>query len=162
LTLELWLDTDSRGAAGVSINVFFDDDLVNELNLISQENITWSQGMKTLGPVSGINGVTSSQESTTAGVRGELKGWSHGTLGTGPFSTTLTFARIVFQTTANVITDGEDIFTEGLIGGNASGSTIFDAAYNGASVNLLPEPGAVSLLVLSIGGLVIAGRRGKK
>ena len=110
-------------------------------------------------------GIESSIESTGL-VAGTIFEFDGTTLGFGPKNTTLTFARLVFQTTLSVNTDGEDIvhdpfFT--IIGGNAPGSVIADAIFIGAAVNLVPEPGTVVLLGLGIGCLALAGRgRGRK
>ena len=55
--------------------------------------------------------------------------------------------------------DGDDIFAQAVLGGNEGGSFINDATFNGASVNVVPEPGTVALLGLGVSALALAGRR---
>ena len=161
LTLEVTLTSDSRGVSAAFADFNFDTDFGNEVNIVSFTEISWSNtsGLRTLTPL-GV-GISSSQEST-----GTQKGTVFGLEGTsgglGAKNTTLTFARLVFSTTVNVTNDGNDIFSQGLLGGDGTGVTIFDATFGGASVNIVPEPGTLALLVLSVGGLVLAGRRGRK
>ncbi len=167
LTLDIQMEIDSLGLAGAFLRLDFDTDLGNEVNILSWEEISWaktnSKGIttRTLAPLAA--GIQSTQESTGAqgGYVFEFDGTS---LTTGPSSTTLTFARLVFSTNfANVMTDGDDIFTSGIMGCNSPSCDITDTVtFGGASVNLVPEPSTLSLLVLSFGGLLLAGRRGRK
>jgi hypothetical protein len=93
-------------------------------------------------------GVTSSQEST-GGQEGQIFTFEGTSLGNGPVSTTLTFARIVFTTNHGAVqSDGNDIFSDpnAIFGGNAAGSLITSSvSFGGASVNLAPEPGTLLL-----------------
>jgi len=115
-------------------------------------------------------GLEVTQESA-ASVEGQLYTFEAASLGTGPASTTLTFARVVFTTNhANVTTNGNDIFSgifdpRDAVGCNALGCVITSSVVfeGGIAVNLVPEPGTISLFGLGIGALVLAGgRRGRK
>ena len=165
LTLDVVINIDSRGLAGAFLTFDFDTDLGNEVNLLGFEEINWSKinknqvVKKTLLPLRA--GVQSTLESTgsNGGFAFEFDGQ---TLGIGPASSTLTFARLVFSTNnQNVSNDGEDIFSSGVVGCNAPGCNISNepGLFNGAIVNVIPEPGTIVLLGLGVGALGLAGRR---
>jgi len=187
LTLDIQLVVDSRGVSSAFLTFDFDTDLDNEINLLSYSELSWSNGTGTrnLSPITpgigipcqdqyyqppgfpppdpiflGCFGPTSS-ESTTNGVAGLIFEFEGTTIGNGPKNTTLTFARLVFTTNHGLVNSNQinDIFSRGLIGGNAGGSIISDAVFGTASVNAIPEPGTVLLLGLGVGTLALAGRR---
>ena len=85
--------------------------------------------------------------------------------------TTFVVGFLIFTTNdGNVVNDGNDIFTGADILANGGQATvILDAnnefitsavTFGGASVNVVPEPGALSLLAISVGVLLLTGRRG--
>ncbi len=173
LTVDVQVDIDSRGLAGLFMSLKFDTDGENEVNVVSFTELSWAfvnmMGATTseLGQLT--TGINSTQESAAA-VEGQLYTFEGQSLGTGPANTTLTFARVVFSTnSANVATDGDDIFSGTffpgeVVGCNSPGCDITSSvSFGGIAVNLVPEPGTISLLGLGIGALVLAGgRRGRK
>jgi hypothetical protein len=89
LTLDIQIDADSRGVAVASLNIAWDTDLGNEVNLITFEELSWSNlsGNRVLDPIA--PGVASSLESTdlASGFLYQLDGT---TVGNGPKNTALT------------------------------------------------------------------------
>ena len=165
-SLEVQIEVDTRGMSGAFMTFDWDTDLNNEINILEWEELDWAftntmdtvtRSLTALGP-----GIDSSVESTDS-VAGTIYTFDGTTIGVGPTNTTLTFARLVFVSTGNVATDGADIFASGLMGPNNPEDPNFsDVVFINAVVNLVPEPAMVSLLVLSVAGLMIAGRRGRK
>lgn len=173
LTVDVQVDIDSRGLAGLFMNVRFDSDGENELDVVSFTELSWAfvnmMGVTTSDLTQLTAGINSTQESAV-GVEGQLYTFEGQSLGVGPANTTLTFARVVFSTNhGNVSTDGDDIFSGTFypgetVGCNSPSCVITSSvSFGSVAVNLVPEPGTISLLGLGIGALVLAGgRRGRK
>lgn len=168
LTLDLVIGVDAAGLGAFGADFEFDigSEFDNELNIVRAQELSWGNAkatrtLKPLGP-----GLASSLESDTGGPEGQLFGFDLFSLGTGASNLTLSFARMVFVTTANVATDGLDLFAT--LERDPLGTVFFDNSNNQipiniaaitASVNLLPEPQSVAMLTLAVGMLTAAGWR---
>lgn len=177
LTLDIQLDIDSRGVDSAFLSLEFDRDLLNELNVLSAQELDWTnaKGTRFLDQHLSRSATGSSQESSRF-AQGELYTFDavcgFACLDDGPKSTTLTFARVVFETNPRrVQEDGADVFSgfgpdgtgvdDGIFGNtpafpipNLTSSIVFRSAHVD-----VPEPGAPGLLVLGICALLV-GRRG--
>jgi hypothetical protein len=169
LTMDIQMTVDSRGVSNAVFSIRFDSDLRNELNILSIQEIAWSN-MSMSRNLSPVNpGITSSQESFTGAQEGQAFSFEGVTLGSGPRNTTLTFARIVFATNPVPLWDGPDIFAglfnpgvDGFFtdGGQDIGSAVFPTATSVTASLGVPEPATFSLFALGIGALTLAaGRR---
>lgn len=170
LTLDIRVAVDAAGLRSAFLSLEFDRDLMNELDIVSFQEISWTammmntQATPQLTPFS--PGV-STQESTGSQI-GKLYTFDLSTASTAsdccPVSTTLAFGRVVFTTHHFVpLDENADIFS-GLFnagvdaivdqaGNDISGTTIFGTARVG-----IPEPSTLGLLGLGLGALVLAGR----
>lgn len=83
--------------------------------------------------------------------------------GPGPANTTLTVGRVRFTVTGNVATDGVDVksgaFNPGFDVSLDNFNNVITPTFNGASVNFVPEPTAVSLVALALASAGLAARR---
>jgi hypothetical protein len=174
MTVDIQIDVDSAGLSNAALSLNFDTDNANELNIVSFTELSWTK-VNAMGMVqasfSEIGGRPSTIESS-ATQAGQLYTFEGSSLGQGPVSTTLTFARVVFSiNAANVTTDGDDLFSGIFNTGyddmfdnqepsanNISGTTVF----GNVAVNLIPEPGTFALLSLGLGALVLSGRSRSK
>ncbi len=164
LTLDYVVGIDANGVSSFGLDIEFDTDGGNELNILGFSEITWANAKANRNLVPIAQGLTKSVESGSAGPEGQLFGFDLFTLGLGPNNLTLAFARMVFVTTANTATDGLDIFatnerdpTATALFDNNSANIAF--ALPSASVGLLPEPHGIAMLGLAIGTLAAAGWR---
>lgn len=169
LSLDVVLDIDTPNFTAGGIDIEFDTDLGNELNILSFTELGWTNAKASRSLLQITQGVVSSQEST-GGAEGQVFGLEAFTLGSGPQNTTLTFARIVFTTNpANVSTDGFDVFETSerdnslFVQSDGPGLVIELALPGPLAVNggapPFPEPGTLGLVGLGFGLLVAAGRR---
>ncbi len=173
LTLDIRVAVDATGLSAAFLSLEFDNDLLNELNIVSFSEINWTGVMMTSMALPSLSplqvGLLTTQESTGA-QNGLLYTFDLATTSTAgdccPVSTTIAFGRVVFTT--NHVSNGDDgadifsgVFNTGIdgvfnqAGGNVSGLT----TYGTARVNQIPEPSTLGLLGLGLGALVVAGRR---
>ena len=127
LTLELRADIDAVGVNGIFASIEFDRDLGDELNVLSFDELAWSNPTftRSLAPIAPF--LSNTMESSGAS-EGALYTFEVSTFATGPKNQTLAFGRVVFSTNpANVRNDGADVVS-GDLGPDGSGAAdaIFD------------------------------------
>ncbi len=156
----IFLTPDAGGTKGISsysISLEFDTDLVDELKLISATELLPAGFTFNI-----TTGVASSTDSSGA-AKGDVLSYEAATFGLGPTAATaFAIGTVEFQTTANVATDGLDVFS-GLFNVGIDG--LFDnaglpetATFNSASVNI-PEPATSLLLAAGLAALAARRRR---
>ena len=173
LTAEIRVTADAAGVAGYAISLEFDRDLGDELDLVSTAEV--DTVFTTPNPLSAMTvGVISTQESSGSQL-GNVIGYEGVTLFAAPVSQTFTIGTVTFVVTANVASDGDDLFTGAFsaefdgIGNNANILVTDSTVFGTASVNLasavpaLPPAAQIALLLLLIGtgiALLRQSRRG--
>jgi hypothetical protein len=126
LTLDLVVQVGSEELVGLFASLQFDVDLGNELDLISFQEIGWSNPMATRKLEPFKRGLLSTQESTDQQA-GKLYMFEVTTTGRGATNLSFVFARVVFRTVpGNVASDGDDV-SSGFFAPDGSGSS--DGAY---------------------------------
>ena len=178
LTLEISMSDVSfpNGLSAFFLSFEFDTDGGNELNfLLEYQPAVTTVGTSIFSPIGpGLEG-TQFTESVTSGTKGQLGQYEAFGSHTGG-GTTFVVGFLIFTTNhGNVSNDGNDIFTGADIlakggqatvilddanGGGIASNITSAVSFGGASVNVVPEPGALSLLAISVGVLLLTGRRG--
>lgn len=165
LVAEIRVTPDAGGVAGQASSVEFDADLGNELDLVSVVEL--------LPPGMEFNlnsGVESSQESSGAQAGNVLTFESVALTHSGPTAGSYVAAEVTFDVTANVSSDGADVFVgefndiDGLFDNS---NTDITPSYGSATVDLassgvpaLSGPGlVVASLLLLLGAYTVFGRR---
>ena len=154
LTAQLRVAADAAGVCCAAVSVEFDRDLGDELDLVSATELSFA-------PLSPLTpGVEGSQESDGAQLGRVLTIESFSPAAPGPVSSSFALGEITFEVTANVVSDGDDVFTGffhggvDAIGGNDS-LEVPTVDFRSASVER--APGAVPALGLWWGlGAVLA------
>jgi hypothetical protein len=191
LRLDIFLSHNvAQGFESHSVSVNFDTDLGNELNLGPMATVEWagtdvnpdpaqsfsysalSTGVTTLDSTGANAGRANSFES--AALAGVLPAngvaYSVGTH-TATAPARYRIGQVFFTATGAVTSDGADIFSgafnlpgiiDVIIDGNGTEISQGTIIYGNATINVIPEPGTISLLGLGLLGLVLAGRRARR
>ena len=166
LTLDILVGADAAGISAGGVDLEFDTDLLNELDLVSFTELTWGNAKATRTLTQLSPGIARTLESDS-NHEGQAFGFEAFTLGTGASNVTFTFARLVFSTSAlRAFNDGNDIFSTNERdplataffdnGGLQVQIPTLGAAVNGLAI---PEPGTFGLLGLGLVSLAAASRR---
>ena len=162
LSLDIVVDVGTEGLLAGGIDIEFDTDLGDELNILSFTELGWTNAKSSRNLLNITQGIVSSLESA-GGNEGQVFGLEAFTLASGPQNTTLTFARIVFVTNpSNVATDGADVFEtserDATLFADLQTPTGTFPLPGPATVNL-PEPASYAMIALAAGCLFGARRR---
>jgi hypothetical protein len=108
ISLDVRLQIDFRGVQQYLYDLLFDVDLLDELDIVSIDT--------SMSPYVTTSGPTSTQESQLGVLDGRLLAFLGIAGGPGPCTLcTVTVARVVFQATSNLVTDGDDAVAVGSV-----------------------------------------------
>ncbi len=182
LVLEIRIHVDSAGVQGYGLSVLFDDRLMDELDIVSVEELDdiptlecepfpscFSQNPLT-NVTMGVVETETESDADTAGLVGSFEAIAKAI--DGPVDFMSPVGRITFQVTDNVDTNGPDLEgsvltgTDGYLDNNLDFVGIDDmpsplVTPGFAAVSLLPEPGASSLAAGALVTLAWLRRRAR-